>query len=86
MQSHRILRRRSNTDQALADFPEIASEQPEPPNVYERQELSDRIRSEIQALPETQRVATVLYYINGYSQNDVAIFLQTTPNAVKKQI
>ena len=84
-QCHRLLRKRTPA-QAIEGLPEVVSGQPGPPEFYERQELCDRIRAEINALPETQRVATVLYYINGYSQDQVANFMQTSTNAVKKQI
>jgi len=52
----------------------------------EAQEMQEQIRAAIQALPEPQRMATVLYYIDGYSQNEVAEFLGISVDAVKKRL
>ncbi len=65
---------------------DLASEEPDPLSVVEHQELADRIRAAIRELPEQQRMATVLYYIDGYSQQEVAGFLETSVDAVKKQL
>jgi RNA polymerase sigma factor (sigma-70 family) len=83
---HRRLRRRERLDQPLDDLPELASEQPGPPAEVERQELRSALRAGTRALPEAQRTAALLYYIDGYSQSEVAAFLGETTNAVKKQI
>ncbi len=48
--------------------------------------MQEQIRAAIQALPEPQRMATVLYYIDGYSQNEVAEFLGISVDAVKKRL
>lgn len=60
------------------------SHQPEPAAALEKQELWAQIEAAIQALPEHQRLATVLYYIDGYSQKQVAEFLEVSLPLTKK--
>jgi hypothetical protein len=38
--------------------------------------MRERVRAAIQTLPEGQRLATILFYINGYSQEEIAGFLE----------
>ncbi|HYY96787.1 MAG TPA: sigma-70 family RNA polymerase sigma factor [Pyrinomonadaceae bacterium] len=52
----------------------------------ERLEMSERLWEAINELPEHERAATVLYYISGYSQREVAAFLGTPATAVKKRL
>ena len=42
---------------------------------YEQKEQQIRVYAAIQALPEAERLATALFYISDYSQNDIAAFL-----------
>lgn len=48
----------------------------------ERRQVLDAVRS----LPEAQRTATTLFYINGYSQREIADFLEVPVTTVKKRI
>jgi RNA polymerase sigma factor (sigma-70 family) len=64
----------------------LASEQPEPSAALEAAELRHGVGAAIQELSPPQRTATVLYYINGYSVGEVAAFLETSQDAVKKQL
>jgi len=52
----------------------------------ERSELQERVLSAIRGLPERQREATTLYYINGYSQNEIAEFLEVPVTTVRKRL
>jgi len=38
--------------------------------------LQERVLEAIRDLPENQGEATTLYYINGYSQNEISDFLE----------
>jgi RNA polymerase sigma-70 factor (ECF subfamily) len=59
---------------------------PLPEQILEREELKQKIRRAIETLPEGQRIPVVLYHINGYSQGEIADFLQLKVNTVKKRI
>jgi RNA polymerase sigma factor (sigma-70 family) len=72
-------------DQSL-DAVQLSSSQPTPLAALEAQEMQEQIRAAIRALSEPQRVATVLYYIDGYSQSEVAEFLGISVDAVKKRL
>ena len=65
---------------------ELPSDRPGPPAIAANRELARQVQVAIRALPDTQRVATVLYYINGYSQREVAEFLAVPVNTVKKRL
>jgi RNA polymerase sigma factor (sigma-70 family) len=64
--------------QAAADAP--------PEQVYERKESRRQIQASLNRLPEGQRIPVVLYYIDGYSQQQIAGFLELKTNTVKKRI
>lgn len=51
-----------------------------------RREMQDEVLEALRALPEAQRVATTLFYINGYSQNEVAEFLEVPVTTVQKRL
>jgi RNA polymerase sigma factor (sigma-70 family) len=81
----RLTRGRRGREQSL-DTVQLPSSQLTPLAVLEAQEMKEQIQAAIQALPEPQRMATVLYYIDGYSQNEVAEFLEISVDAVKKRL
>ncbi len=58
----------------LDDLAEMASAGADPHELAERSEMRDRVLGAIRALPENERVVTALFYINGYSHNDIAGF------------
>ncbi len=51
-----------------------------------RNELHDGVLEAVQGLPETQRETTTLYYINGYSQAEIAEFLEVPLTTVQKRL
>jgi RNA polymerase sigma-70 factor (ECF subfamily) len=57
-----------------------------PEQVIERKETKQRIQSALNNLPEGQRIPVILYHINGYSQAEIADFLELEINTVKKRI
>jgi ankyrin repeat protein len=67
----------------LAALPET---RPSPLSTLEQRELTRRIQAALRDLPEKQRLAAVLFYINGYSQPEIAGFLEESVDAVKKQL
>ena len=48
--------------------------------------MHERVIEAIQSLPEHERVATSLFYINGYSQNEIASFLEVPVSTVKSRL
>lgn len=51
-----------------------------------RRETQDLVLAAIQSLPETQRLATTLFYLGGHSQAEIAQFLETLVGTVKKRL
>ncbi len=82
----RIIRRRSVETVSLDVAAGIAIDEVDPSDVIERRELQEKILDAIRALPEHQRIATTLFYINGYSQKDIATFLEVPVTTVKKRL
>jgi RNA polymerase sigma factor (sigma-70 family) len=82
----RMTRGQRAREQSLETVPYLSSSQPTPLMALEDKETREQIQAAIQALPESQRMATVLYYIDGYSQNEVAEFLEVSVDAVKKRL
>lgn len=83
---HRLTRGRQATVVPMAATADLASDQPGPAALLEREELREQIMEAVRSLPEGQRLATVLYYIDGYSQEEVADFLEVPVTAVKKRL
>ncbi|MDA1192178.1 MAG: sigma-70 family RNA polymerase sigma factor [Candidatus Poribacteria bacterium] len=59
---------------------------PNPEDAVLRKELRERIAAEIARLPEHERTATTLYHIGGYTQQEVADFLNVPLNTVKTRL
>ncbi len=83
---HRQTRAARFPTQSIAAGPDLATDQPGPPALAEREELKAQIAEAIRSLPERQRLATVLYYIDGYSQAEVADFLEVPEAVVKERL
>ena len=57
-----------------------------PDHSAERSELVDKILDEIRRLPENQRVVTILFYVDGYTQDDIGHFLDLPTSTVNKRL
>lgn len=64
----------------------LSSGEPGPAEVAEKREMKDAVLAAIRALPENERIATTLYYINGYSQEDIAEFLEVPETTVNNRL
>jgi RNA polymerase sigma-70 factor (ECF subfamily) len=64
----------------------IPSAYESPERAYETEEERSEVRQAIDRLPAAQRTSIVLYYIDGYSQDDIAEFLNLEPQTVKKRL
>jgi RNA polymerase sigma factor (sigma-70 family) len=65
---------------------ELVSSLPGPAEAAEQNELTQSIDAAIQGLPLDQRVATTLFYIDGYSQQEIAEFLEVPAKTVKSRL
>jgi len=52
----------------------------------ERRQLVDKVLREIGELPDKQRVVTMLFYVNGYTQDDISRFLDLPISTVNKRL
>ena len=84
-QCNRIARTREGHALPLGEL-ETDSAEPGPAALSERQALQRRVIAAVQALPEHERAAMVLYYIDGYSQDQVADFLEVPTPTVRKRL
>ncbi|MCE5323768.1 sigma-70 family RNA polymerase sigma factor [bacterium] len=81
-----IARRNSVPTVPLDDVMELPSANTGPHELAEQSEMRQRVLNAIRALPENERVVTALFYINGYSHNDIAGFLEVPLSTVKSRL
>jgi len=62
----------------------VAADHPTPAVAVEKRELDARVLAAIRALPRNQRVVTTLFYINGYSNEDIGQFISRPVGTVKR--
>lgn len=65
---------------------EVASELPDQPEPEHRSAASECVGEALANLPEKERLAVVLHYVNGYSYGDIAGFLEVTKAAVRGRL
>jgi RNA polymerase sigma factor (sigma-70 family) len=82
----RLTRRKSHASAPLESIGEIPSPNPGPDEILQRHETENQVRRLIQGLPVNERVVTTLYYINGYSQQEIANFLDLPTQTIKSRL
>ena len=82
----RIRRSKRDSNVPLDQVPEMASHGPGPAEVAEKREMRDRVFDAIEALPEHQRITVTLFYIDGYSQEEISSFLEIPVGTVKTRL
>ncbi|MCP4644051.1 MAG: sigma-70 family RNA polymerase sigma factor, partial [bacterium] len=82
----RVMRRKRVPTVPLEAAPDASASCDTPAQQVERRELAEQVLEAVSSLPEHQRTATALFYINGYSQNDIAEFLEVPVTTVKKRL
>ena len=82
----RLIRNKQYHSLSLEADGDVASGMPGPATVVEQRELARQVRQAILGLPVDQRVVTALYYINGYSQREIASFLEVPAKTVKSRL
>jgi len=70
----------------LEDGIDIPSAEKSPDEMLLEKELKSNVLAAIGSLPENQRIVTTLFYINGYSQNEISHFLDIPVTTVKKRL
>ncbi len=82
----RLRRRRRTGTVPLDQAAQAMSPERGPSQTAEQREMADKVLEAISALPDDQRTATTLFYINGYSQRDIAEFLEVPVTTVKSRL
>lgn len=85
-QCTRLTRRKQLDILPLEDAAAMPSSDPSPTELLEQNELSQKVLDAITGLPEAERTVTTLFYINGYSHNDIAGFLDVPVSTVKSRL
>jgi RNA polymerase sigma factor (sigma-70 family) len=85
-QCHRLIRNKRLSTKPLEITADLISSEPDPALAVEDFELKDKVLAAIQALPEREQIVTKLFYLNGYSQSEIAKLLQIPVTTVKKRL
>ncbi|MBP6965378.1 MAG: sigma-70 family RNA polymerase sigma factor [Armatimonadetes bacterium] len=65
---------------------DVESAEPGPDRIVEQSEIRDAVLAAVRSLPEHERAVTTLFYINGYSHDDIAGFLDVPVSTVKSRL
>lgn len=82
----RYLRKQRALLQPLDSALNVASPGKNPYDLAARRDEHDKVMSSIDALPENERVAATLFYIDGYSMAEVGEFLEVPVSKVKNSL
>ncbi len=82
----RLRRRKRHETILLETIIETACPQPGPLEMLERSELNSQVQKAIHALPANLRTVTILFYIGGYSHQEIADFLEVPVKTVKSRL
>lgn len=80
------VRRRSLPALSLSEAIGVPAREAGPEEALLHSEQGDCVRRAVRALPDAERAATLLYYGGGYSTAEIAMFLETTPGAVRQRL
>ncbi|MCA9977944.1 MAG: sigma-70 family RNA polymerase sigma factor [Anaerolineales bacterium] len=84
-QCHRLIRSHKISTKPI-DLTTDLSTDDEPAVLIESIELQDKVMAAIRALPEHEQEVTEMFYLRGYSQNEIAKTLQLPLTTVKKRL
>lgn len=85
-QCNRITRRKAIPAVSLDAAAGQASGEGDPASAVEAGEMRRRVLDAVNALPEHERMVTTLFYIDGYSQQDIADFLEVPATTVNNRL
>ncbi len=83
---NRFLRSRKDLHNNLADAVNMPSETPGQDSLLESKELEGQIIEEFNSLSAKNRLVTALYFINGYSYQEIGHFLELPVSTVKSRL
>src|SRR5262249_35695801 len=83
--SNRQRRSQPVTTVPLEDAGSLYTPLPDPALTLEEMQLRQEVHSVIDRLPQSQRLVTVLFYVEGYSQQEIADYLELPVSTVKKR-
>jgi len=83
---NRIMRRKRILTVPLDDAWGVSANEPDPATAAQHLEMREKVLDAIRALPETQRHAATLFYLDGHSEKRVARLLDVPVTTVKKRL
>jgi RNA polymerase sigma factor (sigma-70 family) len=84
--SHRQRRSQPVPTVPLEDVGSLYITLPDPALTLEETQLRQDVHSAVQRLPQSQRLVIVLFYVEGYSQQEIADYLELPVSTVKKRL
>ncbi len=85
-QSDRLIRGKRVSTMPLDITIDVPVMELNPSLLVERREMSARVWRAVEALPEHERLVTVLFYSTGYALKEIAVFLEVPVTTVKKRL
>ena len=85
-QCNRLVRGKHLSTNPIEATDGLMSPELDPAITIENLELRGKVLEAIQALPEREQVVTKLFYLNGYSQKEIAKLLELPLTTVKKRL
>ena len=85
-QTYRLLRDTRPLTHAVNLSQDIPTWEPGPVARFENDELKEKVMTAVQALPEKEQIVTQMFYLNGYSQKEIAKLLELPLTTVKKRL
>ncbi|MBI3971847.1 MAG: sigma-70 family RNA polymerase sigma factor [Chloroflexi bacterium] len=82
----RLMRGKRVTPMPFDEYFDVATPDVDPSAVVEAREASRLVHGAISALPEHERITTALFYLAGYSQREIAEYLEVLVSTVKKRL
>ena len=82
----RLTRRKRVTTTPLESATGLSAVALGPEELIERRDAQAEVLAAVTALPQAQREVTTLYYIDGYSQAEIAAFLDVPTSTVKSRL
>jgi RNA polymerase sigma factor (sigma-70 family) len=84
--NRQVRRKHVVTDSLNHEILDLPSDAPDPSDRTAEQEMKDHVLAAIRLLPDHERTVTTLFYINGYSQQEIAAFLEVPITTVQKRM
>ncbi len=83
---NRITRKKQHSTVPFEGMDELVDPSKSPVEIVQKKEEQDAILGRIKSLPEQERMATALFYIDGYSMTEVGDFLEVPLGTIKSNL